>query len=68
MAPIHLLPEDLITGAEAAAIAHVTEAAVRKAASRGKLHRFPGRRRADGTLYARPEVQEWAAGRRQTAA
>lgn len=50
-----------IPGDEAARIAGVEPATVRQWATRGKIHRFPGRRRSDGTLYARPEIEAEAA-------
>lgn len=55
----------LITGAEAAAIAGVGEPAIRQLATRKKIKRFPGRRRCEGTLYARPEIEAYAARRRE---
>lgn len=61
-------PDDLITAAEAAEIADVSEGAVRQWATRGKIHRFPGRRRCEGTLYARPEIEAVAATRQRVAA
>jgi DNA-binding transcriptional MerR regulator len=57
-----------IHGDEAARIAGVSPATVRQWATRKKIHRFPGRRRADGTLYARPEIEAIAASRRAHAA
>lgn len=54
----------LISGAEAAAIAGVGEAAIRQLATRRKIKRFPGRRRCDGTFYARPEIEAYAERRR----
>lgn len=60
---LHLVPEDLIPGSEAAAIAGVTPAAIRQWATRGKIARFPGRRRCEGTLYARPQIEAIAAER-----
>ena len=63
----YLTTEDLVTGKEAAAIAGVREPTIRQWATRGKLHRFPGRRRREGTMYARPEVEAEVA-RRQAAA
>lgn len=54
----------LISGAEAAAIAGVGQAAIRQLATRGKIKRFPGRRRCEGTFYARPEIEAYAAARR----
>ncbi|MER6350651.1 hypothetical protein ABT186_02045 [Streptomyces sp. NPDC001634] len=59
----HLYPEDLIPASKAAQIAGVSEAAIRQWATRGKIRRFPGRRRADGTLYARPEIEALVAAR-----
>jgi predicted site-specific integrase-resolvase len=63
----HLDPEDLISASEAAEIAGVSEAAVRQWATRGKIHRFPGQRRCDGTMYARPEIEAIAEERQQAA-
>lgn len=57
MDPRHLFPDDLIPASEAADIAGVREATIRQWATRGKIHRFPGRRRSEGTLYARPEIE-----------
>ncbi len=54
-------PDDLIPASEAAALAGVSEAAIRQWATRKKIRRFPGRRRAEPTLYARPEVEAEAA-------
>ena len=59
----HLYPDDLIPASTAAEIAGVTEAAIRQWATRKKIRRFPGRRRCEGTLYARPEIEALAAGR-----
>lgn len=53
----------LIRATEAARIAHVSEAAIRQWATRGKIQRFPGRRRCEPTLYARPEIEAEAAKR-----
>lgn len=61
---IQIRGTDLIPGAEAARIAGVTEGAIRQWATRGKIHRFPGRRRCEGTMYARPEVEAVAAEQR----
>jgi predicted site-specific integrase-resolvase len=61
----------LIAAAEAAEIAGVSEAAIRQWATRGKIQRFPGRRRCEPTLYARPEIEaeaEKRAGRMAMAA
>lgn len=63
----HLYPEDLISGPEAAQIAGVSEAAIRQWATRKKIRRFPGRRRCEGTLYARPEIEAVAESRRVAA-
>jgi hypothetical protein len=49
-------PDDLIPASEAAALAGVAEATIRQWATRKKISRFPGRRRAEPTLYARPEI------------
>lgn len=57
VSPLDFYGDDLIPGDEAAEIAGVSEAAIRQWASRGKIHRFPGRRRAERTLYARPEIE-----------
>lgn len=57
MDPRFLVPDDLITAAEAADLAGVTEGAIRQWATRGKINRFPGRRRCEGTMYARPEIE-----------
>ena len=57
-------PDDLIPASEAAEIADVSQAAIRQWATRGKIHRFPGRRRCEGTLYARPEIEAVAESRR----
>lgn len=65
--PVLLHPEDLIPAAEAARIAGVEEATIRQWAARGKISRFPGRRRAEPTLYARPEVEAESARRSQQA-
>jgi hypothetical protein len=62
---VDLLPEDLITGAEAALLAGVAEATIRQWATRGKIRRFPGRCRREGTLYARPDVEHVATDRDQ---
>lgn len=59
----HIYPEDLIPAAEAAAIAGVGEPTIRQWATRGKIRRFPGRCRSEGTLYARPEIEAIAAAR-----
>ena len=64
----HVYPEELISGAEAAQIAGVSEATIRQWATRKKIHRFPGRRRCEGTLYARPEIEALAVLRHQSAA
>lgn len=48
---------DLIQAWEAAEIAGVSQDVIRQWAARGKIHRFPGNRRADGTMYARPEIE-----------
>ncbi len=53
---LDLYGTDLIPAAEAARIADVSEATIRQWATRGKIHRFPGRRRCEGTMYARPEI------------
>jgi hypothetical protein len=63
-----LYPEDLIPASEAARIAEVSEAAIRQWATRGKIRRFPGRRRSEGTLYARPEIEAVVAERQPCAA
>lgn len=70
MDPRFLVPDDLITAAEAAALAGVTEGAVRQWATRKRIRRFPGRRRCEGTMYARPEIEAVIAERdeHQTAA
>lgn len=60
---LHLFPDDLIPASKAAAIAGVSEAAIRQWATRKKITRFPGRRRCEGTLYARPEIEAVAAER-----
>lgn len=57
MDPRFLVPDDLITAAEAAELASVTEGAIRQWATRKRIHRFPGRRRCEGTMYARPEIE-----------
>ena len=54
---LDVFPEHLITGAEAAEIAGVSEATVRQWATRHKIRRFPGRCRSEATLYVRPEVE-----------
>lgn len=64
MSPWELYPTDLITGPEAAILAGVSEATIRQWATRGKIRRFPGRRRCEGTHYARPEVEAVAAEQR----
>lgn len=61
----------LIPAVEAAEIAGVEEATIRQWATRGKIQRFPGRRRCEPTLYARPEIEaeaERRAGRVPVAA
>jgi hypothetical protein len=65
--PLNVYPDELITGAEAAALAGVSEAAIRQWATRGKIQRFPGRRRSEGTLYAEPEVRAEIAKRAESA-
>jgi predicted site-specific integrase-resolvase len=62
-----LFPEDLITAAEAATIAEVSEPTIRQWATRGKIHRFPGSRRSERTLYARPEIEAIVNARTDTA-
>jgi hypothetical protein len=57
VAPWELFPDDLITAAEAAEIAGVSECAIRQWATRKKIKRYPGRRRCEPTLYARPEIE-----------
>jgi hypothetical protein len=57
VSPLDFYGDDLIPADEAAKLAGVTEAAIRQWATRGKIHRFPGRRRAERTLYARPEIE-----------
>lgn len=59
----HLYPDDLIPASTAAEIAGVSEGAIRQWATRKKISRFPGRRRCEGTLYARPEIEAVAAER-----
>lgn len=56
-----------IPGDEAARIASVEPATVRQWATRKKIHRFPGRRQADGTLYIRHEIEAMAASRARAA-
>lgn len=65
---LHLYPEDLIPASKAAAIAGVSEAAIRQWATRGKIRRFPGRRRCEGTMYARPEIEAVIDAREQALA
>ena len=62
---VQVYPEELIPAAVAAAMAGVGEATIRQWATRGKIHRFPARRRAEPTLYAKPEIEAMAAQRRQ---
>ena len=63
VSPWDVYPDELITAAEAAEIAGVSEAAIRQWATRRKIHRFPARRRCEGTLYARPEIEAEVAKR-----
>lgn len=63
VSPISLYADDLIPADEAAKLAGVGEATIRQWATRGKIHRFPGRRRSERTLYARPEIEAVAAKR-----
>lgn len=63
MSPWEFCPDDLISADEAARLAGVSEATIRQWATRGKIQRFPGRRRAERTLYARPEIEAIVAER-----
>lgn len=64
VSPCELYADDLIPADEAARLAGVGEATIRQWATRGRIHRFPGRRRSERTLYARPEIEAIVAERR----
>lgn len=59
-------PADLMTAAQIQAEWGVPEATVRKWASRGRIIRYPGRRRSERTMYARQHVAPLAAAWRPT--
>jgi predicted site-specific integrase-resolvase len=65
VSPLELFGDDLIPADEAAALAGVSEATIRQWATRGRISRFPGRRRSERTLYARPEIEAIVAERDQ---
>lgn len=64
VSPTDIYADDLIPADQAAEMAGVTEATIRQWATRGRIHRFPGRRRSERTLYARPEIEAIVAERK----
>lgn len=53
-------PEDLLTAAQIEAEYGVPGAVVRQWASRGRVIRYPGRTRRQGTMYARQHIEPLA--------
>ncbi|AMW12864.1 hypothetical protein A4E84_27275 [Streptomyces qaidamensis] len=63
---VELYPRDLVYAHEAEAQTGIPQSVIRKWASRGKIHSFPGDGRLSGnghgykTMYALPEIKELA--------